>query len=93
MPRPKGQRCDNCIYSVHYETSNRYECQRLPPTVIEWSIAYHPDVSAGNWCGEWGPTNPQTVEQAATEMARFVLLGDLSAARGLADRLIELDQK
>jgi hypothetical protein len=42
------------------------------------------------WCGEWSAANPQTVDDAATVMARHVLAGDAGAARQLADKLIEL---
>ena len=73
------------------EPDNRFEgvCRHKPPAVTEdfSAVARHPGVFGREWCGEWQPANPETVEQGAAVMARLVLLGDMTAARALADKL------
>lgn len=49
----------------------------------------YPEMHTYQWCGEYAPANPETVEDGAAVMARLVLLGDLTAARALADKLKE----
>lgn len=98
MPVPDGQRCYNCRFA---DTPNDDDdmtdddnavalelwCLREPPVnSAEW-----PRVNTMHWCGEWQPAKPDTLDEAALAMARAVVLGDYSAARPLADRLIELD--
>lgn len=99
MPIPNGQRCTNCCFSSKLSeptaTNKTHLCRRNPPQLYEGSdyygLADWPAMNGDiNWCGEWRPSTPTTTDQCATEMARFVLLGDMSAGRALADRLIEL---
>jgi hypothetical protein len=87
---PKGQSCETCRY--HYVSKgNVNRCRRYPPQIAEGanSFCVSVDPVAVDWCGEWAPTNPETVEEGAATMARLVLLGDLTAARALADKLRE----
>lgn len=42
-----------------------------------------------DWCGEYAPVNPETVDEAAATMARLVLLGCMTSARAMADKLRE----
>ena len=75
-------------------------CRRYPPWVTEthvevlsgspFELAEHVCTYPTAWCGEWQAGNPQTVDEAATVMARAVLAGDATAARALADKLVEL---
>jgi hypothetical protein len=50
-------------------------------------MSQRPLLLPSRWCGEYQPANPETVEQGAAVMARLVLMGDLGAARALADKL------
>jgi len=43
-------------------------------------------------CGQWKPDAPVTLDDAAKALAEAVLLGDLTAARALADRVSELSR-
>lgn len=89
---PKGQSCKNCLYYREGDEINNRYCVRNPP---QWSeeneVGYFGDAGwrEDTWCGEWAPANPDTVDEAARTLARFVLLGDLTAARALVDRLKE----
>jgi hypothetical protein len=49
----------------------------------------HPEAYGYGWCGEWAPSNPDTLSDAAVTLARSVLLGDATAAHALVDRLTE----
>lgn len=49
-----------------------------------------PITESYNWCGEYAPDKPETVEDAAVVIARQVILGDMTAARGLVDKIKEL---
>lgn len=102
MSAPKSQRCKNCRYSLPTEEvvngENVALCVRNPPQVVEIqrdgsgqgaSISRMPRIGVNSWCGEWSPENPETVEEGAAKLARFVLLGDMVAARALADKLRE----
>lgn len=91
---PKGQKCENCRY--HYTVASYngdilHKCRRYPPQMIETENAFGAsrDPAATDWCGEWSPENPETIEEGAATLARMVLLGDLTAARALVDRLLE----
>lgn len=73
-------------------------CRRYPPVPLrmreEDSNPYehhsgYADTYNTSWCGDWAPANPQTVTDGAATLARLVLLGDLTAARALADALKE----
>lgn len=101
--KPPTQACANCRYRqaarLHYNSDGtiaysdtRPVCKRYPPDVRglndNWPYGY-PSPQEYQWCGEWSPANPETAEEAATVLARFVLLGDLTAARALADKLRE----
>ncbi len=87
---PEGQRCHNCRYGETRRSETHRCCVRYPPTVINddgegrWA-----SVSFEFWCGEWAPENPETIDEGCAIMARLVLLGDLTAARALADKLRE----
>ncbi len=68
-------------------------CQRYPLHVFrtasgdyEYQSSMSPD---HHWCGEYAPANPETVSEAAATLARFVLMGDKSAAYALIDKLTE----
>ncbi len=75
------------------------DCVRYPPTLTShgepfvsdarMSATQHPLVLASEWCGEYAPANPETVTDGCVTLARLVLLGDLTAARALADKLRE----
>ncbi len=88
---PVGQGCENCRYGRNigkYSKDNEYLvgwCQRYPPDVD----GIFPNTGVGEWYGEWAPENPETIDEGCAIMARLVLLGDLTAARALADKLRE----
>jgi hypothetical protein len=70
------------------------QCRRFPPTDryeqdVEVQLSRFPLTTAGAWCGEHAPANPQTFSEGATQLARHVILGDRTAARALADKLKE----
>jgi hypothetical protein len=92
------QRCETCKYWVAPDDDEGHFtegiCRRYPPgrrqidefiTEPAFATTY-----ARAWCGEWQAANPETVDEAATVMARAVLAGDATAGRALADRLQEL---
>lgn len=90
-----NQRCGNCRFWRYYLPGNVPivgpipgwvvgECRRNPPTASSTS-----PVDADYWCGEYQPAKPQTVSEAAATLARLVLLGDLTAAHALVDKLQE----
>jgi len=91
--QPKGQQCGNCRYFIEETEENYSGCRRYPPShesgdedePYHWYDTTH----AESWCGEWTPANPETVDEGAMTLARMVLLGDLTAARALADKLRE----
>lgn len=94
--QPEGQRCETCRYwkEAPDEATNAYGgyCRRYPPSIPDnGDGGDFPDIGAAAWCGEWAPANPETVEEGAAIMARLVLLGDLTAARALADKLKEAE--
>jgi len=74
-------------------------CRRFPPHLLDLTypalagaaapngMAAPPLTSKDQWCGEYAPAKPEAVEDGAATMARQVLLGDLTAARALADKL------
>jgi hypothetical protein len=71
-------------------------CLRYPPTIYyhpgyvpEGDATEFPRIASHGWCGEWSPASPETVDEGAAVMARMVLLGDMTAARALADKLRE----
>jgi hypothetical protein len=77
-------------------------CRRFPPVWIGpgnegeddhpalCDLNYgHPTTYAEAWCGEYQPANPETATEGAATLARLVLLGDMTAARALADKLRE----
>lgn len=94
---PKGQECCRCRYYRNHsedEEADSYEyegyCRRYPPSVPheEYQCQY-PEVNNDTWCGEYAPANPDTFDDATITLARFVLLGDRTAAMGLVDKLQE----
>jgi hypothetical protein len=102
--KPKHQECGNCRYfqtraryvnkdgTLEYSDSENV-CKRNPPSFVATTRVMHgagyPATYSQQWCGEWAPANPETVEDGAATIARLVLLGDLTAARALADKLRE----
>lgn len=97
MAAPDGQRCETCRYFTARSTTIAGEnldgrCDRYPPTVMSADIGVPdlcPSVAHDDWCGEYAPDAPQTITEGAATLARLVLLGDLVAARALADKLRE----
>ena len=101
--QPKGQRCETCRYWFRNPepdddgTNDWGECRRHPPQLVNFDDQDAHGLYRGvyvesmekDWCGEWSPANPETVEDGAAQLARLVLLGDLTAARVLADKLRE----
>lgn len=92
MSKPETQSCGNCRFAYHDD--NRRRCHRNPPQWVtsgEYEIDWkYPAVRGDEWCGEWQPETPATVDEAAKTLALFVQLGDLTAARALVDRIQEL---
>ena len=90
--QPETQRCENCRFFREEDEEHFGACVRYPadlePNIGERENVW-PVSAAEGWCGEWQPANPETAEEAAVVLARFVLLGDITAARALADKLKE----
>ncbi len=100
-----GQNCGTCRFWQERWTSRADAieegvsggCRRHPPTVLRVreiddfhdQNADYPATPPTWWCGEYAPANPETVADGAATLARFVLLGDMTAARALADKLRE----
>lgn len=92
-----GQSCKTCRFAkarVRAVRIGRMEsthlCMRYPRQVATTDgdeQDLYPSMAADDWCGEYQPANPETVEQGAAVMARLVLMGDMAAARALADKL------
>lgn len=87
-----GQNCGNCRFFRPNSTNPERpgSCRRYPSqaTYDGQDVSYlYPLLHPTKWCGEWQPANPETVEQGAAVMARLVLMGDMTAARALADKL------
>lgn len=94
----KEQNCGSCRYAkplgaVTDIPGDEPRCHRYPPKMHIYSnsneMTTFPVIRDRWWCGEYAPTNPETISEGATTMARLILLGDLTAARALADRLKE----
>lgn len=92
----EGQNCANCRFVKQRgipiqvrDTTYTHYCRCHPPQAFSGAEEHdaQPLTKPEGWCGEWQPANPETVEQGAAVMARLVLLGDLTAARALADKL------
>ncbi len=102
--QPLTQLCGNCRYfqfrawyynpdgSINY-SHRQNVCKRYSPDRLQHSnhrdAEGYPTVDGRQWCGEWAPANPETVSDGCVVLARLVLLGDLTAARALADKLKE----
>lgn len=91
---PEGQSCATCLYSMPSARVGIYKlfCRRYPRQVCsaqDGTPDYYPAHTSNDWCGEYRPANPETVSEGMATVARFVLLGDLTAARALNDRLKE----
>jgi hypothetical protein len=98
---PEGQVCENCRFfrpeDVALERTSGGPvmqpgwCFRYPPSPARGGPAESefPRVYGPGWCGEWMPADPQTPDEGAATLARLVLLGDMTAARALADKLRE----
>ena len=102
--QPPTQRCENCRFCqprdvektenvrIVYQVSSLV-CKRFPPTIgvsqSRESRTCYPLVLLHQWCGEWEPACPDTVEDAAVVIARQVIIGDKAAARGLVDKIKE----
>ena len=91
---PKKQKCKNCRFFEKGRPDSKTDgtCMRHPPVRLDTSdtTSYWACVSEDEWCGEWSPANPETVEEIAGQLARHVLLGDMTAAHALVDRLMEI---
>ena len=103
--QPPTQSCGNCRYweqrwdsledSIKSGVSGK--CQRYPPLPLrerepedQYDMnADWPSTRPYHWCGEWTPANPETVTDGAAVLARLVLLGDMTAARALVDKIKE----
>lgn len=91
-------KCGRCRYwLVHGDdpfnlTEENGCCRRFPRNVRNESVPggyFYPITPRESFgCGEYAPANPETVEEGAATLARFVLLGDMTAARALADKLV-----
>lgn len=90
--KPPTQNCANCRYAYASSTGDQ-RCRRFRPVPTDDPNVYvnwrQPIVNDNEWCGEWAPAEPETVTEGAAILARLVLLGDLTAARALADKLKE----
>lgn len=97
-----GQSCANCRFSKAYDVpvpglgdyEYTHRCRWRPRQQRgdnSFPADRYPAQFADDWCGQWEPANPETVEQGAAVLARLVLLGDLTAARALADKLLGND--
>jgi hypothetical protein len=83
-----GQTCEGCRFWICGDQEPDYDvgepwagsCCRYPRGELKL---------AREWCGEYQPTTPATFSEQATALARHVLLGDMTAARALADKLKE----
>lgn len=89
--QPEGRTCANCLYGI--EDSGYVCCQLNPPAV---GVRLHstrahafPAVAPDWWCGYHAPADPETATEAAATLARLVLVGDLTAARLLVDKIKE----
>lgn len=94
--QPEGQRCETCRYFRKASRNVNTACKRYPPTGSPNDVDTDPDQystfpspNPKSWCGEYAPANPETITEGAATLARLVLLGDLTAARALADKLRE----
>jgi hypothetical protein len=102
--QPPTQRCENCrfwqerdgifVLNEDDEPTQVGRCRRHPPAHHSEpgevnALAWAPRLRADSWCGEFAPADPETIEDGAATLARFVLLGDKTAARALADKLRE----
>ena len=91
-----NQRCGNCRFYMETGGSRPSNidpgrCRRHPPQKLEiGETAIWPDVGPDHWCGEWQAEIPTGRDEALVAMARQVLAGDMTAARVLADRIMEL---
>lgn len=87
--------CGNCRYwrkGLHGQGHKNYDgkCCRYPPTVPDRDgDSNFAGTGEACWCGEHAPANPETAEEAATILAKYIILGDMTAARALADKLRE----
>lgn len=82
-----GQKCETCRFWLKDDREPNYDadelqlgnCRRYPgPGIV---------TNEEQWCGEYATANPTTVTEAAATLARFVILGDMTAARALVDEL------
>lgn len=97
----RTQKCSTCRFWVRdqYSDEGQGVCRRYPrvslyaPDTVDNDLGIQsvlPLVWEHDWCGEWQAARPEAVDDAAAVMARAVLAEDTSAARQLADKLIEL---
>lgn len=77
--------------SLEYQDSSPV-CKRFPPTYDAGGSIREPrftDVHQQQWCGEWTPAKPETFSEAATTIARLVVLGDRTGVHALVDMIQE----
>lgn len=91
--------CLNCRFSRAPGSNSgagdeHLECRRHAPRANvgplregDAAFAWFPLVLECEWCAVYEPGEPETVSEAAAELARLVLSGQRSAAYGLIDQL------
>ncbi len=89
-----GQSCGTCRYFDDYHTEHGVDygwCRRYPPALPGDDTDYtqYPTTLGHSWCGEYCPANPGTISEGATYLARLVVIGDVTAAYALVDKLQE----
>lgn len=102
--QPKDERCENCKFyqmaalrknlegQITYQNTQMV-CKRYPTSATE--RGHHTTEGFANrapyqWCGEWRPAEPATIEAVALEIAHSLIKGDLSGARAMVDKAIEI---
>lgn len=100
MSEPK--RCGNCRHFQPHDAEPDYDtgqawhgdCVANPPVPRPEpdAFAVFPWVTEYMRCGKWTPAAVTGIDDTAKQLAEFVLLGDMTAARALADRVNEIAQ-
>ncbi len=86
--QPEGRRCKTCRYYEDDGGGIEGVCGRYPPVPVDGAWLW-PEVPIYTVCGEWTPANPETFSEAATTIARLVILGDRTGVYALIDKLKE----
>jgi hypothetical protein len=101
--RPFDRRCYQCAYFDPTGNTTEYYppegghvtvpvglCRRRVGERGRTGHTEWPRMLGTDWCGEWEPAEPADWDATAAAMARHVLAGDLAAAAGLTDHLLDL---